>query len=271
MLPRRDVLADLHHLLSGIVGQLRSLSRPVRLGSTRRRRIPDIVGVSLRQRLRAVTSRQVKLGALAVLVVYAVVMLWPYLAATLVRGSAVTAWTNVATRAHPRPHAGTSAQDRLQCRARRRHSRTGQRAARSRPGAARGGGVAGRASARPGDQGLSRGCAGDRSRPPRPHEALRRAVQERARRRHRRPRCTARRCCAPRWPPPPCSPSAPAASPTAVCARATIATTRRSVSRRREAELALERMALGADQAPARSGRQRRVHAVGRLRPQLGL
>ena len=55
------------------------------------------MGVSLRQRLRAVTSRQVKLGALAVLVVYAVVMLWPYLAATLVRGSAVTAWINVAT------------------------------------------------------------------------------------------------------------------------------------------------------------------------------
>ena len=55
------------------------------------------MGASLRQRLRAVTSRQVKLGALAVLVVYAVVMLWPYLAATLVRGSAVTAWTNVAT------------------------------------------------------------------------------------------------------------------------------------------------------------------------------
>ena len=36
------------------------------------------------------------LGA-AALVVYAVVMLWPYLAATLVRGSAVTAWTHLAT------------------------------------------------------------------------------------------------------------------------------------------------------------------------------
>ena len=56
-----------------------------------------IVGVSLRQRLRAASSRQIKLAALAVLVIYAVVMLWPYLAATLVRGSAVTAWTNVAT------------------------------------------------------------------------------------------------------------------------------------------------------------------------------
>jgi hypothetical protein len=55
------------------------------------------VGVSLRQRLRTASSRQVKLAALAVLVIYAVVMLWPYLAATLVRGSAVTAWTNVAT------------------------------------------------------------------------------------------------------------------------------------------------------------------------------
>ena len=40
---------------------------------------------------------------------------------------------------------------------------------------------------------------------------------------------------------------------------------------RREAELALERMAAGAGQAAARGGRQRRVHPVGRLRPQLGL
>ena len=55
------------------------------------------MGISLRQRLRAFSSRQVKLAALAALVVYAVAMLWPYLAATLVRGSAVTAWTNVAT------------------------------------------------------------------------------------------------------------------------------------------------------------------------------
>ncbi|HTG18903.1 MAG TPA: hypothetical protein VK681_02610, partial [Reyranella sp.] len=35
--------------------------------------------------------------AAAALVLYAVVMLWPYLAATLVRGSAVTAWTHLAT------------------------------------------------------------------------------------------------------------------------------------------------------------------------------
>lgn len=35
--------------------------------------------------------------AAAALVVYAVAMLWPYLAATLVRGSAVTAWTHLAT------------------------------------------------------------------------------------------------------------------------------------------------------------------------------
>jgi multidrug resistance efflux pump len=90
-------LADLHHLLSGIVGQLPSLHATVRLGSTSGRTIPDIVGVSLRQQLRTASSRQVKLAALAVLVIYAVVMLWPYLAATLVRGSAVTAWTNVAT------------------------------------------------------------------------------------------------------------------------------------------------------------------------------
>jgi multidrug resistance efflux pump len=54
-------------------------------------------GFDLRQRLGTVTSRQVKLAALAALAVYAIVMLWPYLAATLVRGSAVTAWTNVAT------------------------------------------------------------------------------------------------------------------------------------------------------------------------------
>ena len=36
------------------------------------------------------------LGA-AALILYAVAMLWPYLAATLVRGSAVTAWTHLAT------------------------------------------------------------------------------------------------------------------------------------------------------------------------------
>jgi multidrug resistance efflux pump len=52
---------------------------------------------SLRQRLRLVTSRQVKLSALVALVIYAIVMLWPYLGAVLVRGSAVTAWTNIAT------------------------------------------------------------------------------------------------------------------------------------------------------------------------------
>jgi multidrug resistance efflux pump len=42
-------------------------------------------------------SRTAKLTAAAALLLYAVVMLWPYLAATLVRGSAVTAWSNVAT------------------------------------------------------------------------------------------------------------------------------------------------------------------------------
>jgi multidrug resistance efflux pump len=36
-------------------------------------------------------------AAISALLLYAVVMLWPYLVATLVRGSAVTAWTNVAT------------------------------------------------------------------------------------------------------------------------------------------------------------------------------
>lgn len=55
------------------------------------------MAASLRQRLRAATSRQVKLAALAALVVYAVAMLWPYFGAVLVRGSAVTAWINVAT------------------------------------------------------------------------------------------------------------------------------------------------------------------------------
>jgi multidrug resistance efflux pump len=55
------------------------------------------VGVSFRERLAAATSRQIKLVALGVLALYAIVMLWPYLGAVLVRGSAVTAWTNGAT------------------------------------------------------------------------------------------------------------------------------------------------------------------------------
>jgi multidrug resistance efflux pump len=41
--------------------------------------------------------RATALAATSALLFYAVVMLWPYLVATLVRGSAVTAWTNVAT------------------------------------------------------------------------------------------------------------------------------------------------------------------------------
>ena len=51
----------------------------------------------LGQRLSSVKSRTVKLGALAVLVAYAIAILWPYLAATLVRDAAITAWTNLAT------------------------------------------------------------------------------------------------------------------------------------------------------------------------------
>jgi multidrug resistance efflux pump len=46
---------------------------------------------------RRLSSRTVKLAAVAALLIYAVVMLWPYIVATLVRGAAVTAWTNVAT------------------------------------------------------------------------------------------------------------------------------------------------------------------------------
>ena len=41
--------------------------------------------------------RATTLAAISAVLAYAVVMLWPYLVATLVRGSAVTAWTNVAT------------------------------------------------------------------------------------------------------------------------------------------------------------------------------
>ncbi|HEV3491132.1 MAG TPA: hypothetical protein VG224_11000, partial [Reyranella sp.] len=55
------------------------------------------LGERLRQRLGSLSSGRLKLAALAVLLVYAIVMLWPYLAATLVRGSAVTAWVNLAT------------------------------------------------------------------------------------------------------------------------------------------------------------------------------
>ena len=55
------------------------------------------LGARLRQRLGTLSSGRLKLAALAVLLVYAIAMLWPYLAATLVRGSAVTAWVNLAT------------------------------------------------------------------------------------------------------------------------------------------------------------------------------
>ena len=55
------------------------------------------LGARLRQRLGSLSSGQLKLAALAVLLLYAIIMLWPYLAATLVRGSAVTAWMNLAT------------------------------------------------------------------------------------------------------------------------------------------------------------------------------
>jgi len=55
------------------------------------------LGARLRQRLGALSSGRIKLTALVVLLIYAITMLWPYLAATLVRGSAVTAWVNLAT------------------------------------------------------------------------------------------------------------------------------------------------------------------------------
>ena len=55
------------------------------------------LGAGLRERLGALSSGRIKLAALVVLLIYAVTMLWPYLAATLVRGSAVTAWVNLAT------------------------------------------------------------------------------------------------------------------------------------------------------------------------------
>ena len=51
----------------------------------------------LKTRLTSLSPRNLKLGAVAVLAAYAIGMLWPYLAATLVRDSAVTAWTNLAT------------------------------------------------------------------------------------------------------------------------------------------------------------------------------
>jgi multidrug resistance efflux pump len=43
------------------------------------------------------TRRATALAAVGALLLYAVIMLWPYLVATLVRGAAVTAWTNIAT------------------------------------------------------------------------------------------------------------------------------------------------------------------------------
>jgi multidrug resistance efflux pump len=44
-----------------------------------------------------ISPRTAKLAVAAAALLYAVAMLWPYLAATLVRGSAVTAWNNIAT------------------------------------------------------------------------------------------------------------------------------------------------------------------------------
>jgi len=46
---------------------------------------------------RTLSPRALKAGAIGTLLIYASIMLWPYLAATLVRDAAVTAWTNVAT------------------------------------------------------------------------------------------------------------------------------------------------------------------------------
>lgn len=46
---------------------------------------------------RQLSRRATALAAVGALLLYAVVMLWPYLVATLVRGSAVTAWINFAT------------------------------------------------------------------------------------------------------------------------------------------------------------------------------
>jgi multidrug resistance efflux pump len=43
------------------------------------------------------TRRATAVAAVGALLIYAVIMLWPYLVATLVRGAAVTAWTNLAT------------------------------------------------------------------------------------------------------------------------------------------------------------------------------
>jgi hypothetical protein len=77
-------------------------------------------------------SRTAKLAAVAALLIYAVAMLWPYLAATLVRGSAVTAWNNIATGADPRPRPGQAAGAGLACRRRRRDPGDRQRSARSR-------------------------------------------------------------------------------------------------------------------------------------------
>ena len=51
-------------------------------------------GAGLRGRF---SPRALKFAAAAAVLLYAVAMLWPYLAATLVRGSAVTAWNNIAT------------------------------------------------------------------------------------------------------------------------------------------------------------------------------
>ena len=45
----------------------------------------------------ALGSRSLRAAAIGALLIYVVIMLWPYLAATLVRDAAVTAWTNLAT------------------------------------------------------------------------------------------------------------------------------------------------------------------------------
>ena len=48
------------------------------------------LGERLRQRLGTLSSCRNKIAAHVVLLIYAISKLWPYLAATLVRGSAVT-------------------------------------------------------------------------------------------------------------------------------------------------------------------------------------
>ena len=132
--------------------------------------------------------------AAAALVLYAVVMLWPYLVATLVRGSAVTAWTNVATapiqgRAPAKlPLIGTTVGSDG---ASWRSSTTGSMTVR----------LAEAALARARRRRLGRRLPrlGARARPPSPRadEALRRTLSRRSRRRDRHARGARR----PRWRP----------------------------------------------------------------------